>query len=252
MYGLQFPIFEDFKQLKDLEFVIGVLFFGSTIYEGKTPKDSDLDCLIILSDDFSQSQEKLLLNVLESIKKSLASKQVKLHLQPPMTLNVFIRRVITLEPWIVSSLSHGFIYKDSSGVLKALKSIVANKKTRLKTEHIDLLLTRAYDNIVKTRKSLLNMITLLTDLYLLITRLIASRDGFIIPDPESAIKYLKNLPEFESFKQEFEDLSLINKKFEAGTLGEFKGVELDEWLARCENYFLTVQKTILKVEKSWL
>ena len=234
-----------FEPLKKIGIIESTVFIGSKIYDKKeNTQNSDLDFFIVIEDDTNEQEIKTLNMELYKIQENLKKQGIKLHMQPIMTRHIFIQRLIKREPWIISGIEHGVIYIDRKGLINKIKEIIKTGELKPNKEHVERLLTRAYDTLATKRQELLNLIIKINDLYFYATRILALKEGILLANPEQAIKYLEKYPELKKYQEEFQEINLVNKKYEKGTISEFTGEEIDKWLQKSEEYLKIIEDTI--------
>lgn len=230
--------------------VKSIILFGSIVKQNSVA-GSDIDIIIVVDDASIKWDQELIAWYREELDKLLKSNpyQNELHINT-IKLSIWWEDLMRGDPVILNVLRYGEAMIDYAGFFNPLKSLLISGKIKATPEAIYSCLQRAPMHIARSKISELNSIE---GLY---WAMVDSAHAALIaahvqpPSPEHIPADLKEtFANAGKLKMKyiiwFRDLLVLHKKIAHGESRDLKGVEIDEWQERTEE-FLSVMAQLVK------
>jgi len=230
--------------------VKSIILFGSAIKQTNVP-GSDIDIIIIIDDVSIDWDQKLIAWYREELDKILKSNPYKksLHINT-IKLSSWWEDLMRGDPVIINILRHGESIIDLAGFFEPLKFLLIKGKIKSTPEAIYSALKRAPMHFLRSKTSELNCIEGLYWAMVDSAHAALMSRGTLPPSPEHIPVHLK-----ESFVNEgklkmkylswYRELLVLHKKISHREISDLKGVEIDLWQERTEE-FLRVMGELVK------
>ena len=227
-----------------------VVLFGSTTKQTAVA-GSDIDIIIIIDDVSIRWSQELIAWYRTELDKILRLNpyQKNLHINT-IKLSTWWEDLIKGDPVVLNILRYGEAMVDMAGFFEPLKFLLINGKIKSTPEAIYSCLQRAPTHILRSKVAELNAIE---GLYWAMVdsahaALIAA--NVLPPSPEHIpINLKENFVDTGKLKMKYvvwyRDLLILHKKISHGEIKDLKGVEIDEWQERAEE-FLDVMANLVK------
>jgi predicted nucleotidyltransferase/uncharacterized protein (UPF0332 family) len=230
------------KAYKKFDKIIkSIILFGS-VEKKKITSGSDIDIIIIVDDVAIKWDQELIAWYREELDKILQSNpyQGDLHINT-IKLSTWWDDLLKGNPVVLSVIRHGFAIIDYGGFYEPLKHLLIQGKIKGTPEAIYQALQRAPSHLARSRAAELAAIE---GLYWSMVdsahaALIAA--NYFPPSPEHVIVDLK-----EAFVDRgllkskylswYKDLFYLHKQINHKKISDLKGVEIDMWQARTEEF----------------
>ncbi|MFC1666180.1 nucleotidyltransferase domain-containing protein [Nanoarchaeota archaeon] len=241
--------YKTFKQV-----IKSIILFGSTAKKTAV-NGSDIDLIIILDDISVQWTQELIAWYREELDKILSKNpyQRPLHINT-VKLSTWWDDLMKGDPVIINILRYGQAVLDFAGFFNPLKFLLINGKINSTPEAIYNCLHRAPTHILRSKVSELNSIE---GLYWSMVdsahaALIAS--GILPPSPEHIAfnlsqTFVDNKKLDKKYIKWFQDLLILHKKIAHGEITDLKGVEIDIWQERSEEFLKIMAKLVEELIK---
>ncbi len=227
-----------------------IVLFGSTVKNTMTP-NSDIDIIMIIDDVSINWDQEMIAWYREELDKILRGNPYKksIHINT-IKLSTWWEDLMRGDPVIINVLRYGESLIDLAGFFEPLKYLLLKGKIRPTPEAIYTSLQRAPMHIQNSKIAELNSIE---GLY---WAMVDSAHAALIaanvtpPSPEHIPADLKeNFVNAEKLNSKYvtwyQDLLILHKKIAHREITNLKGVEIDEWQAKAEE-FLSVMAKIVK------
>jgi predicted nucleotidyltransferase len=227
-----------------------VVLFGSTVKDNRAP-GSDIDIIVLLDDLSVKWDQELIAWYREELEKILQGNPYNksLHINT-IKLSTWWEDMMRGDPVILNILRNGEAIIDLAGFFEPLQRLLLDGKIKATPEAIYSCLQRAPMHIARSRASELSAIE---GLY---WAMVDSAHAALIsinispPSPEHIPFHLKNnLVDAGVLKAKYvdwyRDLLILHKKISHGEIRDLKGVEIDAYQQRAEE-FLEVMARIVK------
>ena len=227
-----------------------VVLFGSTTKQTAVA-GSDIDIIIIIDDVSIRWSQELIAWYRTELDKILRLNpyQKNLHINT-IKLSTWWEDLIKGDPVVLNILRYGEAMVDMAGFFEPLKFLLINGKIKSTPEAIYSCLQRAPTHILRSKVAELNAIE---GLYWAMVdsahaALIAA--NVLPPSPEHIpINLKENFVDAGKLKIKYvvwyRDLLILHKKISHGEIKDLKGVEIDEWQERAEE-FLDVMARLVR------
>lgn len=230
--------------------VKSIVLFGSTAKKEQTV-GSDIDIIIIIDDASIKWDQELIAWYREELEKIINKNPYKrsLHINT-VKLSTWWEDLMRGDPFVLNILRYGEPMIDLAGYFEPLKYLLLNGKIKSTPEAIYSCLQRAPMHLAQSKQAELGAIE---GLYWSMVdsahaALIAAR--VFPPSPEHISGFLKET--FVStgklkikYVEWFRDLNMLHKKISHNETSDLKGVEIDDWQKRTEE-FLEVMALLVK------
>src|SRR3989338_1562609 len=230
--------------------VKSIILFGSTVKQtaGTT---SDID-IIILIDDVSIKWDQELIawyrTELDNIMKKNPYKK-NIHINT-IKLSTWWEDLIRGDPVVINVIRYGESIIDSGGFFEPLKFLLLNGKIKSTPEAIYSNLQRAPLHLARSKVSELNAIEGLYWAMVDSAQAALISAKIIPPSPEHIPSNLKEVFAYQGklkikYITDFRDLHYLHKQISHGEITDLKGVEIDKWQERTED-FMKVMSELVK------
>ncbi len=231
-----------------------VILFGSVAK--KTQIDgSDIDILIIIDDVSIKWDQELIAWYREELDKLLSANPYKgmLHINT-IKLSTWWEDLLRGEPAVINMLRRGEAIVDDSAFFNPLKNLLVRGKIKSSPEAIYTCLQRAPTHLARSKAAELMAIE---GLYWAMVdsshaALIASHH--FPPSPEQLAGELKeafvNTDKLKiKYVEWFRDLQIIHKQINHKKISDLKGVEIDMWQERTEEFMRVMIQLVKEIVK---
>jgi predicted nucleotidyltransferase/uncharacterized protein (UPF0332 family) len=239
------------KTYKKFDKIIkSVILFGSTVKQTSSA-GSDIDIILIIDDVSIKWDQELIAWYREELDKILTRSPYKksLHINT-IKLSTWWEDLIKGDPIVLNILRNGRSMIDMAGFFEPLKFLLITGKIKPTPEAVYNCLQRAPIHISRSKTAELNCIE---GLY---WSMVDSAQAALIamdvlpPSPEHIPMELKeNFVDTGKIKIKYvvwyRDLLLLHKKISHGEIKDLKGVEIDDWQKKAEE-FLKVMVNLVK------
>jgi predicted nucleotidyltransferase/uncharacterized protein (UPF0332 family) len=227
-----------------------VILFGSTAKKTAVP-GSDIDLIVLIDDVSIKWTQELIAWYREELDKILMQNPYRksLHINT-VKLSTWWEDLMHGDPVIINILRYGQAVLDFAGFFNPLKFLLIQGKIRSTPEAIYNCLERAPTHILRSKVAELNSIE---GLYWSMVdsahaALIAA--NILPPSPEHIVSNLSgtfviNGKLNKKYVDWFKDLFILHKKIAHGEITDLRGVEIDMWQDRTEE-FLKVMANLVK------
>ncbi|MCK4647850.1 nucleotidyltransferase domain-containing protein [Candidatus Pacearchaeota archaeon] len=226
-----------------------VVLFGSSVKQTSTA-GSDIDIIIILDDVSIKWDQELIAWYRTELDKTLRKNpyQKSLHINT-IKLSTWWEDLMKGDPVVVNVLRHGEAMIDLAGFFEPLKYLLITGKIKSTPEAIYNCLQRAPQHLLRSRVAELNAIEGLY--WAMVDSAHAALIAANVPpaSPEHVSVDLK-----ETFVNAgklnmkhvlwYRDLLLLHKKITHGEINDLKGVEIDQWQERTEEFMRIMAKLV--------
>ncbi len=229
--------------------VKSIILFGSTIKKDMVA-GSDIDIIIVIDDVSINWDQELISWYREELDKMLQANpyQKSLHINT-MKLSLFWEDLLRGDPLIINVLRHGETLIDFAGFFNPLKSLLLKGKIRSTPEAIYNALQRAPMHIARSKVAELNSIEGLywamvdsAHAALMAANVPPASPEHIPIDLKTTFVDAKKLD--SKYVAWFRDLNMMHKKISHGDIKDLKGVVVDEWQARTEDFLKTMAQLV--------
>ena len=226
-----------------------IVLFGSTSKKTSVV-GSDIDIIIILDDASVKWDQELIVWYREELGKITRANPYKKNLHVnTIKLTTWFQDLLRGDPVVINIIRDGKSLIDFGGFFEPLKYLLASGKIKSTPEAIYSLLQRAPIHISRSKVSELNAIEGL------FWAMVDSAHAALIaahkvpPSPEHIPVELKeNFVDSGKLKMKYalwyRDLFLLHKKIAHGEITNLKGVEIDEWQDRTEEFLKVMAKLV--------
>ncbi|OGJ12790.1 hypothetical protein A3K62_01720 [Candidatus Pacearchaeota archaeon RBG_16_35_8] len=226
-----------------------IILFGSTVKQTAVT-GSDIDIIIVIDDVSISWDQELIAWYREELDKIMRRNPYKqnLHINT-VKLSTWWEDILRGDPVVLNVLRYGEAIIDMAGFFEPLKHLLITGKIKPTPEAIYTSLQRAPTHLLRSKVSELNAIE---GLYWCMVdashaALIAANE--FPPSPEHIPGSLKlAFVDKGLLKMKYvgwyRDLLVLHKKIVHGEVKDLKGVEIDEWQARTEEFLNTMAKLV--------
>lgn len=229
-----------------------IILFGSSVKQTAVA-GSDIDIIIVLDDAMISWDQELIAWYREELDKILRANpyQKDLHINT-IRLSTWWNDLMIGDPVIVNVLRYGEALIDMAGFFSPLKSLLINGKIKSTPEAIYNCLQRAPMHFARSKAAELNSIEGLY--WTMVDSAHAALIAANVPpaSPEHISVDLKDT--FVNSGQLnmkytiwYRDLLFLHKKIAHGEIHDLKGVEIDAWQARTEDFMKTMAELVKKL-----
>jgi len=237
-------VYQKFNKL-----VKSIILFGSTAKKTNVA-DSDLDIIMIIDDASIRWDQELIAWYREELEKLVKKNPYRksLHINT-IKLSTWWEDLMKGDPVIINIIRDGKSLIDFGGFFEPLKYLLFSGKIKSTPEAIYSLLQRAPMHISRSKASELNVIEGL------FWSMVDSAQAALIaanvspPSPEHIPIHLKqtfiNSGKLKmKYAVWYRDLLLLHKEISHGKTTELKGVEIDEWQKKAEEFLRVMAKLV--------
>jgi predicted nucleotidyltransferase len=221
--------------------VKSIVLFGSTTKQSITP-GSDIDVMILIDDASIKWDQELIAWYREELEKIIETSPYKkdLHINT-IKLSTWWEDLMRGDPIVLNILRYGEAMIDAGGFFNPLKQLLIEGKIKSTPEAIYSCLQRAPMHLARSKAAELSAIE---GLY---WTMVDSAHAALIsanvspPSPEHISGELKvNFVNNGKLKMKyvvwFRDLSILHKRISHGEITDLKGIEIDDWQNRTEEF----------------
>ena len=221
--------------------VKSIILFGSTAKKTAV-SNSDIDIIIIIDDVSIKWTQELIAWYREELDKIIRTSPYSksLHINT-IKLSTWWEDLMKGDPVVLNILRHGEAMIDFAGFFEPLKFLLITGKIKATPESIYNLLQRAPTHLLQSKAAELSSIEGLYWTMVDSAQAALIAEGIQPPSPEHIAQNLK-----ESFVSEkkldmkyviwYRDLLMLHKKISHGEINDLKGVEIDQWQERTEQF----------------
>ncbi len=227
-----------------------IVLFGSTAKQTSVV-GSDIDIIIIIDDVTIKWDQELIAWYRTELDKIMRSNpyQKSLHINT-IKLSTWWEDLIKGDPVILNILRYGEAMIDMAGFFEPLKFLLIKGKIKSTPEAIYSCLQRAPTHLLRSKVAELNAIEGLYWAMVDAAHAALIAKGILPPSPEHIpIDLKENFVNTGKLKMKYvvwyRDLLILHKKISHGEIKDLKGVEIDEWQERAEE-FLSVMANLVK------
>lgn len=229
--------------------VKSIVLFGSTTKQSATPS-SDIDIMIIIDDASIKWDQKLILWYREELEKIIKESPYRreLHVNT-MKLTTWWDDLIRGDPTVTNIIRHGEPLIDAGGFFIPLKQLLAQGKIKPTPEAIYSCLQRAPIHFARSKEAELNAIEGLYWAMVDSSHAVLIAAGISPPSPEHIPMELKtNFVDSKKLKMKYvewyREINALHKKISHGETTDLKGVEIDLWQARTDDFMRTMAQLV--------
>lgn len=237
-------VYQKFNKL-----VKSVILFGSTAKKTNIA-GSDIDIVLIIDDASVRWDQELIAWYREELEKLIGKNPYKkdLHINT-IKLSIWWEDLLRGDPVIINIIRDGEPLIDFGGFFEPLKYLLVSGKIKSTPEAIYSLLQRAPMHISRSKASKLNVIDGLFWSMVDSSHAALIATGVSPPSPEHIPIHLKQtFIDSKKLKMKYvvwyRDLLLLHKKISHGKTTELKGIEIDEWNEKAEEFLRVMARLV--------
>lgn len=242
--------YEKFNKL-----IKSIILFGSVEKE-KTVSGSDIDLIIIIDDVSLNWDQELIAWYREELDKILQTSPypLKLHINT-IKLSTWWDDLMKGDPVVLNIIRSGFPIIDHAGFIEPLKFLMLKGKIKGTPEAIYQCIQRAPMHIARSKAAEL---TAIDGLYWAMVdsahgALIAA--GYFPPSPEHVMVDLKEAFSDKGFLKMkyvewYKEMYYLHKKIDHREISDLKGIEIDMWQNRTEEFMKEMISLVERIIKS--
>jgi predicted nucleotidyltransferase len=221
--------------------VKSIVLFGSTTKQNITP-GSDIDIMILIDDASIKWDQELIAWYREELEKIIQESPYKkdLHINT-IKLSTWWEDLMRGDPVVLNILRYGEAMIDAGGFFNPLKQLLIQGKIKSTPEAIYSCLQRAPMHLARSKAAELGAVeglywTMVDSAH---AALIAA--NVLPPSPEHIpgelkINFVSNGKLKMRYVEWFRDLNILHKKIAHGEITDLKGIELDDWKDKAEEF----------------
>lgn len=226
-----------------------IILFGSVVKKSNVA-DSDIDIIMIIDDASIKWDQELIAWYREELEKLIRRNPYKssLHINT-IKLSTWWEDLMRGDPVVINIIRDGESLIDFGGFFEPLKYLLYSGKIKSTPEAIHSLLQRAPMHLLRSKISELNVVEGL------FWAMVDSSQAALIaakvspPSPEHIPFHLKQTFAGEGkLKMKYilwyRDLMFLHKKISHKKVTELKGVEIDEWQKRTDEFIRVMAKLV--------
>ena len=229
-----------------------IILFGSSVKQSST-STSDIDIIIIIDDSAIQWDQELVAWYREELCKLIRQNPYKkeLHINT-VKLTTWWQDLIRGDPVVVNVLRYGEALIDFGGFFNPLKVLLQEGKIRSTPEAIYTLLQRAPQHLARSKAAELGSIEGIYWAFVDAAHALLITARIMPPSPEHIPVLLKEkFVDTNSLKMKYvvwyRDLYVLHRKIVHGDIVDIKGMEIDEWQNRADEFINVTAKLIEKI-----
>jgi predicted nucleotidyltransferase/uncharacterized protein (UPF0332 family) len=229
-----------------------VVLFGSSAKQSAVA-GSDVDIVIILDDVSIKWDQELVAWYRQELDKILSSTpyQKNLHINT-ITLSTWWDDLMKGDPVVMNIVRYGEPLLDFAGFFEPIKYLLIKGKIRPAPEAIYNCLERAPQHLFKSKQQELGTIESLYWAMVDSAHAALMAEGLAPPSPEHLGVDLKEVfVNSKRLKMQyvlwFRDLLILHKKIVHGEIRELRGVEIDAWQERTQDFINTMTKLVKEI-----
>jgi predicted nucleotidyltransferase/uncharacterized protein (UPF0332 family) len=237
-------VYEKFDKI-----VKSIVLFGSSVKQAEVA-GSDIDIVIIIDDATIIWDQELIAWYREELDKLLRQNhyQKSLHINTTK-LTVWWEDLMRGDPVVLNILRYGEALIDFGGFFEPLKFLLLNGKIKSTPEAIYDCLQRAPTHLIRSKVAELNAIEGLYWAMVDSSHAALIAAGINPASPEHVPNDLKEMfVDKGMLKMKYliwyRDLLILHKKISHGEVTELKGVEIDDWQEKTEDFLRTMAELV--------
>ncbi|HLC87296.1 MAG TPA: nucleotidyltransferase domain-containing protein [Candidatus Nanoarchaeia archaeon] len=226
-----------------------VVLFGSTVKQTSVA-GSDIDIILILDDVTIRWDQELIAWYREELEKIIKASpyQKSLHINT-IKLSTWWDDLLRGDPVVINILRNGETMLDMGGFFDPLKILLIKGKIRPTPEAIYAALQRAPVHFARSKLAELNTIEGLYWAMVDSSHAVLIAANVLPPSPEHIPAELKeNFVNSGKLKTKYvdwyRDLLILHKKISHGEIKDLKGVEIDQWQERTQEFLEVMAKLV--------
>ncbi|MFH1608301.1 MAG: nucleotidyltransferase domain-containing protein [archaeon] len=229
--------------------VKSIVLFGSAAKKSSTT-GSDIDIIILIDDVSIMWDQKLIVWYREELDKILRANPYKknLHINT-IKLSTWWEDLIRGDPVVINIIRYGESMIDFGGFFEPLKFLLIKGKIRPTPEAIYAALQRAPGHIMRSKIAELSAIEGLYWAMVDSAHAALIATGISPPSPEHiSIELKENFVNNKKLDMKYviwyRDLLILHKEIAHGKIHDLKGVEIDAWQQRTEEFLATMANLV--------
>ena len=238
------------KVYKKFDKIIKTIVLFGSIIKGDKVLGSDIDIIILLDDASIKWDQELIAWYREELEKIIQSNPYKsnLHINT-IKLSLWWQDLMRGDPLILNILRDGEAMIDAGGFFNPLKALLIEGKIKATPEAIYACLQRAPTHIARSKAAALSSIE-----GLFWSMVDSSHAALIAADvrpasPEHISRELRdtfvNLGKLKpKYLEWFKELLILHKDINHGKMRDLKGIEIDTWQQRAEEFLNVMAKLV--------
>src|SRR3989344_718204 len=226
-----------------------VVLFGSTVKQTSVA-GSDIDIILILDDVTIRWDQELIAWYREELEKIIKASpyQKSLHINT-IKLSTWWDDLLRGDPVVINILRNGETMLDMGGFFDPLKILLIKGKISPTPEAIYAALQRAPVHFARSKLAELNTIEGLYWAMVDSSHAVLIAANVLPPSPEHIPAELKeNFVNSGKLKTKYvdwyRDLLILHKKISHGEIKDLKGVEIDQWQERTQEFLEVMAKLV--------
>ena len=234
--------------------VKAIVLFGSSAKNSATP-NSDIDLIIIIDDAAVQWDQELIAWYREELGKIVEANRYKKELNiNTVKLTTWWSDLMKGDPTILNVLRYGEAMVDIGGFFNPLKSLLIQGRIKSTPEAVYMALNRAPAHFMRSKMAELGSIEGLFWAMVDSAQAALMSAQVAPPSPEEIPLMLKEtFVENKMLKMDyviwFRDLYAIHKQIDHREITDLKGVEIDKWQARTEEFIGVMTRLVKELVK---
>ncbi len=226
-----------------------IVLFGSTAKKTNAP-NSDIDIVMIIDDVSISWDQELIVWYREELDKILRKNPYdkKLHINT-IKLSTWWEDLMRGDPVVINVIRYGQAMLDFGGFFEPLKFLLIKGKIKSTPEAIYSSLKRAPQHIARSKASELSSIEGIYWSMVDSAHAALIAKGTLPPSPEHIPRNLnETFVSKKQLKQKYiswyRDISVLHKKISRGEITYLKGVEIDQWQERAEEFLREMSRLV--------
>ncbi len=239
---------------KFTKLIKSVILFGSSVKQ-TTVSGSDIDIIIIIDDSAVQWDAELIAWYREELGKLISSNPYKkeLHINT-VKLTTWWQDLMRGDPVVINVIRYGEPLIDFGGFFNPLKILLQEGKIKSTPEAIYTCLQRAPQHLARSKASELGAVEGIYWAMVDSAHALLISAKILPPSPEHIPILLKeNFVDKNLLKMKYviwyRDLHVLHRKIVHGDVIDIKGMELDEWQDRADEFINVMARLIEKIIK---
>jgi len=231
-----------------------IILFGSSVKQTAT-STSDVDIIMIIDDSAIQWDQELVAWYREELGKLIRANPYKkeLHINT-VKLTTWWQDLMRGDPVIINVIRYGESLIDFGGFFNPLKVLLQQGKIKSTPEAIYTCLQRAPQHLARSKAAELGAIEGIYWAMVDSAHALLMAAKIMPPSPEHVPILLKeNFVDNNQLKMKYvvwyRDVYVLHRKIVHGDITDIKGLELDEWQERADEFIGTMAKLIEKISE---
>jgi len=229
--------------------VKSIILFGSTA-KNTTVQGSDIDIIVLIDDVAINWDEELISWYREELDRIVRKNPYKksLHINT-IKLSTWWDDLMRGDPMVINVIRYGESLIDFGGFFEPLKFLLLKGKIRSTPEAVYSCLQRAPQHFLRSKTAELNAIEGLYWAMVDAAHAALISRNILPPSPEHIPINLKETFVFEKsldlkFVTWYRDLLYLYKRISHGEISDLKGVEIDMWQARTDEFMRAMARLV--------